>query len=79
VRDRVRRTDVEVRQAGGRHTAHRGTRLDAGLRHHHEGLRLQSVTYDQAVPAYRYGYALGAAERFRAGDWVAIEADARRR
>jgi hypothetical protein len=86
VRDRVRRTDVEVEQVGkvdqvgSRAGARPGyDAFDADFRRHHEGLRLQGVTYDQATPAYRYGCELAGEERFRGRDWTAIEPEARRR
>jgi uncharacterized protein (TIGR02271 family) len=77
VRDRVRRTEIEVERAesGGR-PAGRQSGDDAEFRRHWmETGRTSGLTYEQSDPAYRFGHQLGGGGQ----DWSAIEPDARRR
>jgi len=77
IRDKARRTDVEVERTG----AARGgvAAMESDFRQHcTRQLGGKGLTYEQCAPAYQYGYELGS-DRQHAGDWTAVEADARRR
>jgi len=76
VRDTVRRTDVEVQEVPGS-GAVSGTdwdTYDADFRSSFSG---QGYTYEQARPAFRYGYDLSSSGS--GGDWSSVESDARTR
>jgi len=74
IRDTVRRTDVEVQEVAG--TGQVGSTdwdtYDADFRSSFSG---QGYTYEQARPAFRYGYDLSSSGK--GGDWSSVEADAR--
>jgi len=74
VRDTVRRTDVDVQQLGADFD-----RLEDDFRSNYRSShRGSDYEFDQAKPAYRYGYEL-ASDRTASGDWSSVESDARRR
>lgn len=75
VRDTVRRTDVEIQEIPGTGQVSRTDwdTYDAGFRKSFSG---QGYTYDQARPAFRYGYDLAGSGK---GDWSTVESDARTR
>jgi uncharacterized protein (TIGR02271 family) len=76
VRDKARRTDVEVQRTGG--TQGGFAAMESDFRQHcTRTLGGKNVTYEQCSPAYEYGYKLGGDSRY-GGDWTAVEADARR-
>jgi len=79
VRDKVRRTDVDVREKPGHHTELQPFETyDQAFRTAHTTHFADSgYTYDQALPAYRYGHNLAA--EHHAGDWKTLEPEARRR
>jgi uncharacterized protein (TIGR02271 family) len=51
---------------------------DADYRQHHRTTFSDRGAYEDYVPAYRYGYDLGADERYRGRLWEGLEADFRR-
>jgi uncharacterized protein (TIGR02271 family) len=83
VRDTVRRTDVEIRPVEVGNAAAEQT---ADFANYESDFRTNFQTtnrgsdygFEQAKPAYRYGYEL-ASDRSRPGDWSSIEPDARTR
>jgi uncharacterized protein (TIGR02271 family) len=80
VSDTVRRTDVDVQpvEAGGGASGD-FDRLENDFRTNFQATyRGNDYTFDQAKPAYRYGYSL-AGEGRGGGDWSNVEPDARRR
>ncbi len=81
VRDKVRKTDVEVHEADTPEVVtdegfetYRPT-FEKHFKSHYAkgGARLEEFT-----PAYRFGHALATDERYRSGDWTAIEPEARK-
>lgn len=76
VRDTVRRTDVEVQQIPGSGAAS-STEWDTYDADFRKGFSGQGYTYDQARPAFRYGYDLSSSGK--GGDWSSVESDARTR
>jgi uncharacterized protein (TIGR02271 family) len=77
IRDKARRTDVEVERTGG---AVRGgfATLESEFRQHcTRAFSGKGLTYEQCSPAYQYGYELAGDERY-SGEWSTVEADARR-
>lgn len=80
VRDKVRKTDVEVDRSEGEAKVSETTwqSHDAGFRAHHEDQYGESVySYDEFTPAYRFGHDLAGHEQYR-GDWTKVEPEARR-
>ena len=76
IRDTVRRTDVEVEQipGSGAVSSTDWDTYDADFRKSFSG---QGYTYEQARPAFRYGYDLSSSGK--GGDWNSVEGDARTR
>jgi uncharacterized protein (TIGR02271 family) len=72
VRDKVRRSDVEVERTGGGFAA-----MEPDFRRHCTTTLGGGLTYEQCSPAYRYGYESAQDARYR-GDWNAVESDMRR-
>jgi uncharacterized protein (TIGR02271 family) len=73
VRDKVRRTDVEVEQLGGDTTDH-----DNDFRQHWTSTHADSGSqYDEYAPAYRYGSTLAGTDRYAGRSWEEIEPEAR--
>jgi hypothetical protein len=54
--------------------------FDTDFRHYFESqLSIPGTSYEQYLPAYRYGYDLATHERFQdQNDWISLESDARR-
>lgn len=86
-RDTVRRTDVEVENAGttGRTGSMAGmtyrpyTDYETDYRTHYTtNYATSGYTFDQYTPAYRYGYTLATTDRYRDYDWGRLESEARR-
>jgi uncharacterized protein (TIGR02271 family) len=81
VRDRVRRTEVEVEPVGAEHAREaRGfDAYDADFRSHYTtSLASRGHPYERWSPGYRYGYELAGDRRYAGRDWTAIEPEARR-
>jgi uncharacterized protein (TIGR02271 family) len=77
IRDKARRTEVEVERTGG--TARSGfATLESEFRQHcTRAFSGKGLTYEQCSPAYQYGYELAGDKRY-GGEWTAFEANARR-
>lgn len=80
IRDTVRRKDVEVEGAEGEAgTTDYRHADDLDFRTHYNSYYTNSnYTYDEYVPAYRYGYGLTNDARYQNRDWTDIEPDIRR-
>lgn len=82
VRGTVRRTEVNVDQAGTvRQEGHQNfDAYDADFRSHYGTAFAKSsgATYERYVPAYRYGYTMATDQRYRGRDWTVLEPEARR-
>lgn len=80
VRDTVRRTDVEIEEIGvDRSRDEDYSRYDDAFRKHYETVDYRDdYTYEEATPAYRYGYTLAHDPRYEGRDWNEVEPDARR-
>jgi uncharacterized protein (TIGR02271 family) len=87
VHDTVRRKDVEVEDMGASRTTGAGSAYaagdfstyDSGFRtHYNTNYANSGYTYDQYMPAYRYGYNLAYHEPYRSRTWAEIEPMARR-
>ncbi|MBK9748149.1 MAG: DUF2382 domain-containing protein [Chloroflexi bacterium] len=87
VRDTVRRTDVEIENAGttGRTGSMSGmtyrpyTDYETDFHTHYDTNYASSgYTFDQYTPAYRYGYTLATTDRYGDYDWDRLEPEARR-
>jgi uncharacterized protein (TIGR02271 family) len=81
VRDRVRRTEIDVERApAGAERAGASQGDDADFRRHWtETGRSRGLPYEQSDPAYRFGHELAGDGRDDNRDWAAIEPEARRR
>lgn len=91
VRDTVRRTEVEVEELGETETHYEeeeGWDLDLPdfedledvfEEDYEQRYGTSGYTYEQSVPAYRYGYNLAADPRYRDRDWDEVEPVARER
>lgn len=92
VRDTVRRTDVDVEQAGANTgMADRGMAAGttAGMGydtydndyrdHYQRTFGSAGYTYDDYKPVYQYGHSLANDQRYRGRDWSEFEGDARTR
>jgi uncharacterized protein (TIGR02271 family) len=84
VRDRVRRTEVEVEPVGAEHAREaRGYETyETDFRHHYTTTFAsggQGQAYERWAPAYRYGYDLASDRQYAGRDWAALEPEARRR
>lgn len=88
VRDTVRRTDVNVEQAGGATQSQSfsgssgsssAADYDTDYRTHYQStFGSGGLTYDHYAPAYRYGQRLAGESRYHGKDWSTFESDARR-
>jgi len=81
VSDTVRRTEVDVQPMGTSTTRYNAYesyeptfRSDYQTRFGNMG----NYSYEQAMPAYRYGYSLATNDRYRDYDWARVEPEARR-
>jgi len=78
VRDTVRRTDVDVKKASGRAKTVAFETFDTEFRSDFQKrFGTRGYTYEQYLPAYRFGHDLANDERYR-GDWATVEPEARR-
>jgi len=85
VRDKVRRSDVEVEKLPSGQTAAGGTSAGNSFESHDSDFRQNfksafkpnEYTYEQVQPAYRYGYDLSCSREYGSGDWSNMERDAR--
>jgi len=78
VRDTVRRTDVQVEREG-EGQAKTFEVYDPDFRTHYQTVFSKGGrTYNDYMPAYRYGYTLAVDPRYRNSDWTVIEPEARR-
>jgi len=81
VRDKARRTEVEVEQMGTAEGARPATydTYAADFRNNFTATYgNRGRTYDYYEPAYRYGCTIAADKRYAGKDWSAVEADVRR-
>ena len=73
VKDKVRRTDVDVVETDTGFDAH-----DADFRSHHKKhFARAGGAYEDYTPAYRFGYDLAGDDRY-SGDWTIVEPEARK-
>jgi uncharacterized protein (TIGR02271 family) len=78
VRERVRRTDVEVERTGGGGARGGFAAMEPDFRQHcSRAFAKEGLTYEQCWPAYRYGYELAGDQR-SGSDWAQVEGEARR-
>jgi len=81
VRDKVRRTDVDVEEADTPAVV-----TDEGFetyrpkfeKHFKSHYGKAGVTLEEFTPAYRFGHSLATDDRYRSGDWAAIEPEAKK-
>ncbi len=83
IHETVRRTDVEVdtpATTGRTGVTYRPyTDYETNFRTHYDTNYASSgFTYDQHVPAYRYGYTLATTDRYNDFDWSRVEPEAKR-
>lgn len=81
VRDSVRRTEADIQpvEVGAAEPADFDN-FEADFRTNYQAShRGSAYGFDQAKPAYRYGYALASDRNRGAGEWSSVEPDARRR
>lgn len=80
IRDEVRRTDVEVENLGSTSTRFQPmTTYETGWRSDYDtNYANTGYSYDQYVPAYRYGYTLATNNQYEGWDWNRVEPEARR-
>jgi uncharacterized protein (TIGR02271 family) len=74
ITDTVRKTQVHVEELA----ADDGGAGESDLRALHEGTSRRGERFERYEPAYRYGSALGADERYRQAEWTDVEPQARR-
>ena len=79
VRDTVRRTDVVVEDLPNKdkHVDRYATHEAYFRDYHNTALAKTGVTYDETVPAYRFGMGLAETAQYRGKDWKTIESDAK--
>lgn len=78
VRDTVRRTDVVVENLPNQDQQDRYVSHEADFRNYHStNLAKTGVTYDEVVPAYRFGMGLSDTEQYRGKEWKTVESDAK--
>lgn len=69
----------EMRQSGFSRGSSDFSAYDPSFRHHFETTMSNTgYTYEQFMPAYRYGYDLASDARYQNADWTQVEPDARR-
>ena len=81
VRDTVRRTDVDVQQLKSQQGQGKSTRATGDIehrRHYETNFGERGYTFEQYSTAYRYGDHLATEAPFSAGEWTAVEPEARR-
>lgn len=79
VRDVVRATVVDVENIGNAESHANFSKLDKDFRTHYITASLgNNYSYEQAQPAYRYGFALASDQRYKGRDWNAIESEVKR-
>jgi len=79
VRDTVRRTDVAVEPLERTGAVDDFDRYTSDFQQHFQSInRSGNLTFDQYLPAYRYGWQFGGQDPYRGRDWTDIEAAARR-
>jgi uncharacterized protein (TIGR02271 family) len=82
VRDKVRRTDVDVQrgQPESRRSPAAYGEFEADYRQHcARSFAGAGLGYEECAPAYRYGHTLATAPEYASREWSALESDARRR
>ena len=81
VRDKVRKTDVDVQEvdtpATVTHEAYE-THHPAFETHHKTNYADTGITLEEFTPAYRYGHTLATDDRYRTGTWAKVEPEARK-
>jgi uncharacterized protein (TIGR02271 family) len=81
VRDTVRRTEVEVEPIDQASPARARNFADYERdfhSHYDTTFASRGVPYERWAPAYRYGYDIATAPRYRDREWAAVETEARR-
>lgn len=73
IRDKVRKTDIDIEGLGPEKLKQMGFRKDFDARFGKTGR-----SYSDYVPAYEFGSTLGSDVRYRNRDWASIELDTRR-
>jgi len=81
VRDKVRKTDVDVQEVDTPAVV-----TDQGFetfrptfeKHYKSHYGKGDVSLEEFTPAYRFGHSLATDERYRTGDWVTVEPEARK-
>jgi uncharacterized protein (TIGR02271 family) len=82
ITDKLRHTEVAVRDLGGVHqgaVSRRWEDYDTDFRTNFSGLYGKNGRYEDIMPAYRYGYDLATSKDYYGRDWTAFETDARDR
>jgi hypothetical protein len=81
VRDKVRRMNVDVEKLGVEPAKQTGDfeEFEDDLRNNYKtNFSKSDYSFEQFLPAYRYGYTLANDRRYSSGDWGSVEPDARR-
>jgi uncharacterized protein (TIGR02271 family) len=79
VREVVRATVVDVETIGSAESQANFSKFDKDFRTHYITASLgDDYSYEQAQPAYRYGFALASDPRYKGRDWNAIEGEVKR-
>lgn len=81
VRDKVRKTDVDVQNVDTptkvTHETYESFKPVAEA-HHKANYAKSGVSLEEYTPAYRYGHTLASDSRYNTGDWASVEPEARR-
>ncbi len=77
VRDKVRRTDVDVQQVDTPEVVTYES-FEPEFRKHHKAHFAKGSTYDDYAPAYQFGHTLAGDERYRTAEWTTVEPQARK-
>jgi uncharacterized protein (TIGR02271 family) len=81
VRDKVRRMNVQVEKLGSEPAKHTVDfeEFENDLRNNYKtNFSKSEYSFDDFLPAYRYGYTLANDKRYSSGDWRSVEPDAQR-
>jgi uncharacterized protein (TIGR02271 family) len=81
VRDKVRRMNVQVEKLGSEPAKQTADfeEFENDLRNNYRtNFSKSEYSFDDFLPAYRYGYTLAKDKRYSSGDWRSVEPDARR-
>ena len=79
IRDTVRRTEVDVEEVGADRSRDDDFRsYDSDFRDHFKNASTDDGTYEQAEPAYRYGYTSANDSRYEGREFNEVEDDLRR-